>query len=292
MATGKQARGGPAGRWRRLRTSLDDTPTGALAAGGVAARAALHLVVAILAARLATGKSGGDEEASGAGAVEALSRQPGGRLLVGLVAVGLLAYGVWRLVQAAVGVDDGGVGRRALAATRGLFHLAFAVPVLGIVLRGSTGSGGSGGGRASQEQTLTARVLEWPAGPVLVVAAGLVVVGMGVANLVRAVRDDPSEVLDDARRPRGTAGASLRVVATAGLAARAVAFGLVGWSFVAAAMSHRPGRADGVDDALRDLATSSPGRAALLAVAVGLAAHAAYLVSQVFWRDEDAARGD
>lgn len=270
--------------WWRHR--LDGAAGGALASAGLAARGLLHLVVAILAVQLLAG-GGGGEEPSGAGAVEALARQPGGRLLVGLVALGLLAYGLWRLAQAALGADeDDGPGRRLLTALRGVFHLGFAAAVAGIVAGGNSSGGGG------EERSLTARVLEWPAGPVVVAGLGLVLLGVGVANLARAAKDDPADVLDDRRRPKGRAGAVVRGLSIAGLGARALAFGLVGWSFVAAAWSHEPGRADGVDDALRDLTMSAPGRVLLVVVAAGLAAHAGYLACQVVWRDERSTAGD
>src|SRR6186997_544764 len=72
-----------------------------LARAGLAARGLLYLVVAILATQVAAGHN--ETRADKQGALQAVVRQPFGRVLVLLLAVG---YAAWRFVKAAVGPAD------------------------------------------------------------------------------------------------------------------------------------------------------------------------------------------
>jgi hypothetical protein len=86
-----------------------------LARFGYAAKGVVYAVIGILALQLALGQGG---EATGPeGALSTIGQQPFGRALLAIMAAGLLAYALWRLVQAAVdpehkGTDAKGLGQR------------------------------------------------------------------------------------------------------------------------------------------------------------------------------------
>ena len=75
---------------------------------GFAARGLLYLVIAILV--MTTGR-----EEDPAGALTYLG-QGGGQILLLLMTLGLLAYGLWRLSDAAFDTERHGTGRSAVAA--------------------------------------------------------------------------------------------------------------------------------------------------------------------------------
>jgi len=62
-------------------------------------------------------------------------------------------------------------------------------------------------------------------------------------------------------------------------------FGIVGGFFIDAAVSYDPGKAQGLDGALRSLARAPLGTALLLIVTVGLAAFGAYSLAEARWRE-------
>jgi hypothetical protein len=74
------------------------------------------------------------------------------------------------------------------------------------------------------------------------------------------------------------------VLGAAGQAARGVVFGMIGVFLVQAAVSYDPHKARGLDDSLRVLAHGTWGRAALVAVAAGLAAFGAYSLLEARYR--------
>src|SRR5690606_21190055 len=68
---------------------------------GLIAYGVVHLLIAFLTVRLATG--GSDEEASQTGALRALANTPMGPVLLWAVAVGFFALVIWQLVAALLG---------------------------------------------------------------------------------------------------------------------------------------------------------------------------------------------
>ena len=92
------------------------------------ARGVLYIVVALLALRIATGDF--DERADKQGAMQAVVRQPFGRLLVFILAVGFAGYALWRFVEAVIGPQDEKDSRKATFkrlgyAARGLLYTGF-----------------------------------------------------------------------------------------------------------------------------------------------------------------------
>src|SRR3954467_3627538 len=74
---------------------------------GLATQGALYAVVAVIALQVASGHS--DDRADQRGAIEAVSSQSFGRLLLTALTIGLAFHCVWRLMLAArgaVGDDD------------------------------------------------------------------------------------------------------------------------------------------------------------------------------------------
>jgi len=98
-----------------------------LARLGLAARGVVYAVVGVLAVRIALEHY---EEADRKGALEAVSRQPFGKFLLVVMAVGFAGYALWRLAQAALdtedeGADAKGVVKRASYLARALLYGAF-----------------------------------------------------------------------------------------------------------------------------------------------------------------------
>ena len=72
-----------------------------LSRAGFVARAAIYLIIGVLALELAVGVGG--KATNQQGALQTLARQPFGKVLLVLVAVGLAGYAAWRLTRAALG---------------------------------------------------------------------------------------------------------------------------------------------------------------------------------------------
>lgn len=136
------------------------------------------------------------------GALEWLSQRPMGRVWMLLVGLGLTAFVMWRLLQAVFDADHEGTSRQGLMTRMsqlfsGLSYtgLAFAAFAL---FAGPRATDPSEGVVESRERA--AMLLDLPFGRWLLIAAGLAIFGIGVANVVKAWREDFSEYLDCSAR--------------------------------------------------------------------------------------------
>ena len=240
----------------------------AAARAGWVARGLLFVVTAVLALQLGTGQR--REETNHQGALEEVAQRPFGEALLLVLAVGLLAYAGWRSVEVFLNrSQDAGWTARVK-------HLAHAAAYVGLslmalsMLRSPTSQAGGG-----QQQGITARVLSWSGGALLVGAVGLAVFATGLGIAWHVLRREHREELEldgmtDGRRR------VVDVLAVAGNLGRALVFCLVGWFVVAAAVRNDPRQASGLDAALKELLHQPYGRWLLGSVAVGLALYGAF----------------
>lgn len=208
---------------------------------GFAARGVIYFLIGYLALR-----SGRAED--GSGILEYLN-SGSGKLLLGLMALGLLAYGLWRLSEAAIdseghGNDAKGLGTRIGGAISGLIHVGLGFYAASLSLGGSSGGSGGGGTQGS-----TATALSLPGGQVLVtlLAAGLILTG--VLQLVKAVRAGFLKHLD----PEAAKRAWVKAIGRAGYAARGVVFLIMGWFLWQSSRQSDAAEAGGMDSALASL---------------------------------------
>ena len=231
-----------------------------LARVGLASRGLLWGLMGLLALQIAFGSR--STQADSQGALRAVARQPFGRGLLALLAVGFAGYALWRFVQARRGDDW---KQRTVAAVRGVVWAGLCGTTVRVVLGAGTGG--------SSEQSITARLMELPFGGALVAVAGVVVAGAGLWQGKQAFTGEWAQDLDlsslGPTRRRAVAAA-----AVGGLVARMVVYALVGAFLVRAAVGHDPRRGVGLDGTLQQVAASPYGPWVLSLVAAGLAAFA------------------
>jgi hypothetical protein len=242
-----------------------------LARVGYAAKGVLYATVGFLAAQAALGRGGRTTDSRGA--LKEVLGAPYGRALLGVVALGLAGYALWRLVQAVTdperkGTDAKGLSLRASYVFRGLVHGALAVSAARLAL----GQGSDGGGRDGSE-VWTARLLEAPGGAWLVWLAAAGVIGFGLYQLYRAYEAKLGRQLAIGQLPPGTAHWVV-FVSRFGIAARGIVFGLIGVLLARAAASGNAAQAGGIRDSLRELGRM--GRWPLVVGGVGLIAYGIY----------------
>ncbi len=231
-----------------------------LARAGYAAKGIVYLLVGVLAADAALGS--GDPEGS-SGALRSLVDEPMGQAFLGIIAVGLFGYVVWRLVAAVKDPEGRGTLHRSGYAISAAAYGLLAVEAARLAL-----GGGSGSGSQHWLQALAAG----PYGLVLLGVGGAVLAGYGLYRLYQAWRVDLDDQLD--LSSLGPTGARAAVVAgRLGYAARGVAFALMGGLAVRAALSARPEQAEPLSGLLESL----QGQPWILgALGVGFIAYALY----------------
>lgn len=217
---------------------------------GFASRGLLYLVIGFLV--ISAGRAEGTS-----GALSYLA-QGGGRWLLALMAAGLVAYGIWRLADAALDVERRGTEGKALAeriaaGASGLVHLGLAWQAISLMQGVRPGEG--------QESDTAATALQLPGGGMLVMAAGLVLIGVGLYQLLKGARGGFLRHLE----PQIASRQWVRWTGRAGYLARGLIFTIIGFFLFRAGTSERAAEAGGMDEALAWL--NSPWD---LLIAVGL----------------------
>jgi hypothetical protein len=240
-----------------------------LARLGYAAKGVVYLIIGFIAAQAAFSPA---EQVEGTeGAMATILEQPFGKVLLGIVALGLAGFVLWRLVQAGMDPEhpEGGMKRVFMRMGYAMSAALYGAMTLEAV-RMLRGSGGGGGGGTAH---WTAAVMEKPFGRIAVGLAGVGIVAYGIYQLVKAIKGDD---LDKRLNLEGSAVATRhRVVALAraGTAARAVVFAIIGWLVIKAALQYDPAEAQGLRGALVTLREAAYGPYLLGLVALGLIAY-------------------
>lgn len=205
-----------------------------LARFGFVMRGLLYIVIAWLVIR--TGRT---EDLTGA--MEYLGHGLGRGMMIFVVA-GMAGYGLWRVSDAAFGMDSGrhhpkAWRRRIAAASSGAIYLFLAYKALRIMF----GQRGHVGG--VQQNAATA--LHLPAGDLALFIAAAVLAGAGIVQLWKAGSCSFLHHLDQAaHHPLA------KWLGRIGYAARGVVFFTVGWLLARAALDHRATEAGGLEQAL------------------------------------------
>ena len=252
-----------------------------LARAGLVARGLLYGVVAVLAVRVAQGHK--DVQPDKQGALQTVVRQPLGRVLVLLLAVGFAGYALWRFVEAAVGPPDEPDSRKANLkrvgyGARGVLYTFFSASAIKLFIWSNSASMDE-----NPEVDWTARVLDWPGGTWLVQAVGLGIIGAGLYIGYRGVSGKFRKRLKALEMGR-TARRWVRGIGTAGNVARMLIALVIGVLLIVAARQHDPGQAVGIDGALKRLADRSYGPVLLVLGAAGLAAYGLYSLAEARYR--------
>jgi hypothetical protein len=247
-----------------------------LARAGLVARGVIYAIVGVLAIKLALGDGG--KTTSQQGALETIAKQPFGKVLLVLMAIGLAGYATWRLVRAALGhgpeaSDD--AKERLDGLTSGIGYALLCITAVSLLI-------GSGGGSGSPDKA-TGGVLGWPAGQILVGIAGVILIGVGLEQGYKGIS---KKFLEHSKTEQMSEGVKrgFTALGTFGHLARLVVFGLIGYFLLRAAIDYDADKAIGLDGALTKLAHASYGPLLLGIVAAGLIGFAAYSIADARYR--------
>jgi hypothetical protein len=233
---------------------------------GLVGYGVVHLFVAWLALQVAFGVP--DAPADADGAVGTIARTPGGLVALAVAAVGLVAFALWQVTAAAIGfrwVD----GSERVRKRVGSVAKAIAMSALAVIMADYLLDVGSAGGTTAQ--AVAAGVLGLPAGRVLLgLGAGTILAIAGAMVYTGLRRTFMGDL--DVRRLGPVARQAIELLGAVGHLARALALGVIGVLAGSAALFADPGRAGGLDAALRTLATTALGSSLLVVVAVGFVA--------------------
>ncbi|HWQ85859.1 DUF1206 domain-containing protein [Brevundimonas sp.] len=187
---------------------------------GYGARGFVYLSAGVLILLAATDLIG--DAVGTKGAIAWMALRPFGRLWLLLVGLGLSAFVMWRMLQVVFDADHEGIDRHGLMtrmsqAFSGMSYGFLAFSAFGLLFHAPENPAAADEAR-SHEQAAVVLALPW--GNWLLAAAGLVLLGVGVANVSRAWREDFTEYL--ACSPRTCR--RVAPLARAGVIARGLAY--------------------------------------------------------------------
>lgn len=244
-----------------------------LARFGYAAKGAVYALVGGFAMRAAGAR--GEDAGGTSEALAALSAEAGGRAWLAVIAIGLMAHVLWRLVQAALDPEhpEGGAKRMGMR----VFY-AFSAAVYGSLAATAWQlSRGVRDGAEEGHEIWVAKLLAQPFGAWLVMAAGLGVAGYGLHQLYKAAKGDVNRHMQ-APDPQTSRG--LDLLGRVGTAARGVVLLPIGWFVLRAGRSYRPSEAADTGEVLRMLDNGPM----LAAVGMGLAAYGLHQLGKALFR--------
>lgn len=237
----------------------------------------------ILLGTLALGTSG--KERDGAqGAFDYLQDLPLGTPLLWVLALGLLAYALFKLLSGAANLENHdsdavGIAKRVGELASGMIHLFLAYAAYKFASGIQSSSGGDSGG-----QEMAQPVMDFELGAVLIGLAGL---GMIAAAIMQAKHAATGDFM---KHIAGHAPKAVEGVGRAGHAARAIVFAIIGWSLVRGAWLNSEGPVKGLGEALLSLRDNG---VVYTLVAIGLLLFGAFsLVTARYRIIPDFARGD
>lgn len=198
-----------------------------------------------------------------------------------MIAVGLVAYGLWRVVNGCLDLEDHGakglITRAGLVVT-GIIHFGLAVSAARIAMVGGS-SGGSGREGGGQVQSWTAALMSEPFGRRLVFAIGLITIGAGIYIAVKGIREKYKEHLR-----RTPTMEKLSPICRFGFIAHGVVAVLIGGFIAWAGWTSESSEAGGLGQAFETV-RSAPFGAVLLTIAgIGMVRYAVYCVIEAVCR--------
>ncbi|HYI22300.1 MAG TPA: DUF1206 domain-containing protein [Candidatus Limnocylindrales bacterium] len=249
-----------------------------LARAGLVAYGVVHLLIGWLAVQIAWSASD-SKSADTSGALKTVADQPFGKLLLWLVAVGLVALALWQASEAIWGYRNRQAAKRARKQlSSGLLAIIYAA--LGI--SAATFALGSGSSSSQTQKQATSGVLAWPAGEVIVVVTGLIIIAVGAANVVKGVKKSFAEEIDTSSMSP-VARKSVARLGQIGYIAKGVALCLVGGLLSYATLT-LDRQKQGLDGAMQTILAQPFGRFLLTAAALGFGAFGVFAILQSRYR--------
>jgi hypothetical protein len=242
-----------------------------LARFGWIAKGTVYALMGLTAFTIGRGRPTNDD-ASPEGAVAQLRSTSFGAALIWALVVGLVLYVAWRLLSAAL--IRGGDLRSWLDRVGYLFSACFyallAFTAISAVMRAEDTTD------KNTVERLSAWLLAQPVGRWVLLAAGILVIGIGVFSIVeKGVKQSFLEELDlgDAEEAERKA---ISTAGTVGWISRGVATAAIGFFVAQAAWRYDADNARGFDNAFRELATHEAGSIAVLLTGLALVVYGVF----------------
>lgn len=243
---------------------------------GYAARGVVYVIVSGLALMAA---ASGRRAPGTTDSVMELDATATGIAAILVIVLGLFAYAAWRLICAALDLEDyghdahGAIARLGQTVT-GLIHAGIGVSLL-LEVTGQS----KGGGMNQQAESWTAALLALPLGQWIIAAAGAITLGAGGYYGYKGLSEKYKSHLHCTSFTE-----RLDPLVKAGLVAHGLVIALLGAFLIFAAATAEPGQAGGLSQAFETVRAMAFGPILLAGLALGLLAFALYCFVEAGYR--------
>lgn len=250
--------------------ATDSKPFIIAARAGYVAAGILHILIGVIALRVAAGGSGSADQS---GAMASLAGTPGGGILLWVCFIGCSALALFLLSETIFGA------KRVSGKDKAKYRLknggkAVVYAAIGITFARYAMGGSSSS--SSSTQSTSAALMANPAGTALLLAVGIGILVVGGYFIYSGITRKFEENL--AGRPSGSVGRAIMLLGSAGYIAKGVALGVLGLLVAIATVTNNPEESTGLDGALKSLQQQPFGVWILGAVAIGLIAYGVFMV--------------
>lgn len=237
-----------------------------MARAGYTAKGVVYVLLGILAFMAAFELGRSVNEASRGGVFRMVREAPGGSLLMGALALGLVCYALWRLVQALAPRygHETSTGKRVLYFFSALAYGAIAFAAIKMALWNQDSGG-------NQQQTMASTLLSRKGGQWLTGLAAAVMLGTGLYQMYYGWSERYRKYVSEGQIGAPHAGLLLRS-GKVGYMARGLVWVVIAYLLLRAALHASASEAGNTTDAFRFMEGSPLGSYLLGAVGLGLAA--------------------
>jgi len=250
------------------------------ARAGFVARGANYLLIGFIALQIALGHGG---QADRGGALAQIAAQSYGPFLLWLLVAGFAGLALWRLSEVAFGATGPhghDTGERLKSLGRALMYAFFCFTIFQLVTGASSAATANGNG---QSRAMTAQLMSYPGGQVLVGLVGIAVLIIGAILGKEGWTKEFLQKMNLTGLRANTRSAVVNLGMVGGVARGAV-FALAGVFLITAAVRFAPAKAEGIDGTLRAFAHTPLGPVLLILVALGLLAFGLFSWCEARWR--------
>lgn len=238
-----------------------------IAQAGLVAKGIVYCLLGLLAFMAAFNINGQSaNKADTAGVFDFINKQTGGQVMLGIIALGLLSYSVWRGIQTFgdtehKGNDTKGLASRARYLVSGLVYGSIAIYAVNILFSNASSSG-------DDKQNIAKELLSKPFGQWLVGIAAAILLGVGIYQIYYGLSEKYRKHAN--RVGRSSNKKLLLMAGKVGYVARGIVWLLIAWLFLKAAIHSNSSEAGDTSKAFSFLNNVSYGSYLLGAVGIGL----------------------
>ena len=241
-----------------------------VARAGFAVSGILHLLIGLVAIRLAMGGQG---DADMSGAVEQLAQQPAGPVLLWSSFAACVALAVWQTSDAIFDFEHLPAKKKAVKKAKAALQ---AVVYAGLAVTLASFAIGAGKDQGSSTSDLTVAVMKAPGGYLVLLAVGA---GIAVTGIVYAIRGFRQSFAEHLRLPASAkARMAVTVLGVVGYTAKGIALLLAGLLIIIATVKVHPEESTGLDGGLKGLRDQPFGMYMLAAVGIGLICYGIFMM--------------